>query len=154
MNKLQELSETFQLQYDSFVNGCAALEEEGLWTDDQYESMEVYYFNDIMCVILCLASSDGTFSDAEAGYINDIFGFSYTSDELQEIYGTEGSNIRSLLINDVPAGYRRMKELNEKLAAHYRDILLLICDIIAESDGIVHIAEANEIRKLKEALKD
>ena len=154
MNQLQELSDAFQLQYEKFTNGCAAVEAEGLWTGAQSDSMETYYYNDIMCVILCLVSADGTFSQAEADYINDIFGFRYTPEELREMYGTEGDSIRGMLTGEVPAGYRRLKQINEKLAAHYRDMLLLICDIIAGSDGIVNPAETREIQSLKTALAD
>lgn len=151
MNQLQELSDAFKLQYEKFVNGCAAVEEQGLWNDARYDSMEAYYYNDIMCVILCLISADGTFSDTEADYVNNCFGFTYTADELQEMYGTEGSSIRSMLSDEVPAGFRLLKSINEKLAAHYRDMLFLICDMIAESDGIKP-AESREIESLKTAL--
>lgn len=154
MNKLQELSDAFQLQYEKFVNGCAAVEEEGLWNEAQYGDMETYYYNDIMCVILCLISADGIFSETEADYINEIFGFRYSAAELREMYGTEGDSIRSMLVNEVPAGYRRLKSINKKLSVHYRDMLLIVCDIIAESDGIVNPAESGEIQALRAALKD
>jgi len=153
MSRLQELSEAFRLQYDKFTTGCAAVEEQGFWDDDRFGSMENYYYNDIMCVILCLVSADGTFSNAEAQYINEIFGFQYTAEELQEMYGTEGDSIRRMLTGEVPANYRHLREINGKLADHYRNMVLLICDIIAESDGIKP-AEAKEIQALKTALDD
>ena len=153
MSRLQELSEAFRFQYEKFVNGCTALEEQGLWDDARSDSMETYYYNDIMCVILCLISADGTFSDTEAEYINSMFGFVYTADELRVMYGTEGRNIRGMLADEVPAGYRRLKDLNGKLAAYYRDLLFLVCDMIAECDGI-RPAEAAEIRSLRAALED
>ena len=151
MDQLQNLSDAFKLQYEKFVNGCAAIEEQGLWDDTRYDSMEVYYYNDIMCVILCLISADGIFSDEEAAYIDRFFGFTYTAAELQEMYGTEGSNIRSMLTNEVPAGYRLLKSINEKIAAYYRDMLFIVCDMIAGSDGL-HPAESAEIEALKTAL--
>ena len=107
-----------------------------------------------MCVILCLSAADGVFSETEADYINEIFGFRYSADELREMYGTEGDSIRSMLTDEVPAGYRRLKSIHKELSSHYRDMLLIICDIIAESDGIVKPAEAGEIQVLRDALKD
>ena len=151
MSRLQELSEAFRFQYEKFVNGCAALEEQGLWDDARSESMETYYYNDIMCVILSLISADGTFSDAEAEYINEIFGFTYTPEELRAMYSTEGRSIRTLLTEEVPAGWKRLTQVNSRLAAHYRDMLFLVCDIIAGSDGI-RTAESKEIQSLRDAL--
>lgn len=153
MFDLHELSDAFKLQYDKFVTGCAAVEEEGLWDEDRFGSMETYYYNDIMCVILSLISADGTFSDAEAEYINEIFGFTYTPEELRAMYSTEGRSIRTLLTEEVPAGWKRLTQVNSRLAAHYRDMLFLVCDIIAGSDGI-RTAESKEIQSLRDALAD
>ena len=47
-----------------------------------------------------------------------------------------------------------MKAVNEKLAEHYRNMLYQICDIIAESDGVIHIAELKQIETVKTALAD
>ena len=153
MAKLQELSDAFKLQYEKFINGCDAMEEAGNWDISRDGNMETYYFNDIMCVIVMVISADGTFSEEEARYINEIFGFSYSAEELAELYRTNGSDIRNMLEGEVPAGYKRIKSLDTDMAQHYRNMLLLACDILAESDGVIQISEMNAIEKIKSSLQ-
>ena len=40
--------------------------------------------------------------------------------------------------------------LNEKLADAYKELVLLICDIVIESDGVIAAPELEMARKLKE----
>ena len=145
MVSLKELSDGFKLQYEKFIHGCDDLEQNREWDTRADGEMEAYYLNDIMCAIVLLVSADGEFSEKEAGYINDMFGFSYTPPELKEMYRTNGADIRNMLGNGIPAGYRKMKAVNPKLAEYYRDLVLQACDIIAASDGMIHPAEEKEI---------
>ncbi len=154
MFSLQEMSEGFKAQYEKFLQGCDALEENGDWDVRADGQMEAYYLNDMMCVIVSLISADGEFSEDEAKYVNDAFGFRYSAAELKELYNTNGADIRNMLENEIPAGWRKMKAVNEKLAEHYRNMLYQICDIIAESDGVIHIAELKQIETVKTALAD
>lgn len=149
MTRLQEMSESFKFQYEKFINGCDALEANGDWNVSSDGEMEAYYLNDIMCMITLLISSDGEFSDVEASYVNDMFGFSYTPEELKDLYKHSGNDIIDFVASEIPAGYRRMKLINSKLADHYKSMIYLICDIIAESDGIIHAAETRQIEKIK-----
>ena len=152
MNKLQEMSDQFKFMYDKFLHGCDAIEAEGSWDTISSGQMEAYYFNDIMCVILHLISADGSFTQKEAEYVNQIFGFTYSPDEMKELYRTEGKDIRSMIKEEVPSGYKRMKLINAGLAEHYKEMLFLACDIVAESDGIVQPPEAEVIRGIKASL--
>lgn len=154
MFNLQEMSEGFKAQYEKFLQGCDALEENGDWDVQADGQMEAYYFNDIMCVIVSLISADGEFSEDEAKYVNDVFGFRYSAAELKELYGTNGDDIRNMLENEIPASWRKMKAVSGKLAEHYRNMLYQVCDIIAESDGTIRIAEKAQIDALKAALAD
>ena len=150
MSLLQQKAESFKTMYEKFVNGCDALEQSGAWDTDASGEMEGYYFNDIMCVILHLISADGLFADEEAQYVNDVFGFRYSADELREIYRTEGDDIQKMIDAELPAGYEKMKAISTGLAGHYRALMLMICDIISGSDGIIHSAEGSIIGKVRE----
>ena len=154
MSRLQDMSESFKLQYEKFLNGCDALEANGDWNVSTDGDMETYYFNDIICIIMMLISADGEFSDVEARYINDIFGFSYSAEELKELYKTNGDDIINMMETEIPAGYRRRKLINSRLAEHYKEMILQICDIIAESDGVIRVSETNEIEKIKMCLNN
>ncbi len=141
MSRLQDLSDGFKLQYEKFLHGCDALEMDEIWDVDKLGDMETYYFNHMVCFILRLISADGVFSQEETKYVNDMFGFTYSDEELAEIYRTEGKDIRKMLDDDLPEGYRRLKEINDELASCYKDMLFQACDIISESDGIVRKSE-------------
>lgn len=152
MSKLQDLTEGFQLQYEKFLHGCDAIEMNGDW--DVYESgdMETYYFNDMLCLILHLVSVDGEFSGTEADFVNAIFGSQYTVKELTGIYQSEKKDIQSMVQDEIPADYRRLININEGLANHFKEMLFSICEIISESDGIVKKAELNIIEQLHSQL--
>ena len=97
MKKLHEYSEAFKLKYEIFMNGCDAIEDEGLWNKEKYSEMEAFYTNDLVSVVLKLIAADGNFSEKEAGFINDVFGFEYTTEELEEIYENQETDIENIL---------------------------------------------------------
>ena len=43
-----------------------------------------------------------------------------------------------------------MRAINEKLAEAYKDLLLTVCDIIIESDGVIDSAEVDLAKQLKD----
>ncbi len=149
MSRLQELSNAFKFQYEKFLHGCDALEEKDEWDVAADGEMEAYYFNDLICIIIKLISADGDFSPAEAKYINDMFGFTYSPEGLKELYETNKNDINTLIDEEIPAGYAKMKSINAGLANLYRDLILQACEIIVESDGIIHIAENKQINRIR-----
>ncbi len=152
MFDLKAQSDAFQLQYEKFLHACDALEESGEWNKMIQGDMETYYFNDLMCAVLHLISADGVFSEKEADYVNELFGFRYTAEELAEIYRTEGKDVEKLFQEGIPEGYHRMKEKHPALAEHYREMLLQLCDLMAASDGYVRESEKTGIDLLKKQL--
>ena len=149
MFNLKTQAEAFKLNYEKFLTACDALEEEKRWDTEKYGEMESWYFNDIMCVIIHLISSDGSFSRKEADYVNDVFGFGYTAAELAELYRVQGEDINRLILEDVPANYQLLKGFDGELAELYKTLLLQVCGIVADSDGVLHDSE----RKLIDGLK-
>lgn len=151
MTDFKQASEAFILQYEKFVTGCEALEAEKKWDAAELGSMEAYYLNDVMSVILHLISADGQFSEQEARFVADTFGFQYTPAELADLYRIQGEDIDRFFREDVPEGYRKIKGLNSSLAEHYKALLLQACELAAASDGVVAV-EVRQIEALKEGL--
>ena len=112
--------------------------------------MDVYYSNDIVSVIIRLIAADGSFSERETDYLNEFFGFDYTTEELKNIYDDCGEAIESLFDEDLGSGLSNMRAINEKLAEAYKDLLLTVCDIIIESDGVIDSAEVDLAKQLKD----
>lgn len=149
MSKLEKLIDSFQLKLDKFMIGCDAIEEEGRWNKDLHGEMEHFYVNDLVSIIIRLIAADGVISEKEADYLNDAFGFDYTPEELTEVYRSCEDEIGLSFDEDFENGISYMRELNDRLADSYKELLALICEIIVESDGVVSEEEAEEINHLK-----
>lgn len=141
----------FVAKYESFLTGCDAIEELGLWNKEKLGEMEAFYSNDIVSIIIRLIACDDVISEKEVQYLNETFGFEYTLEELCEVYNSCKDDIVSQSFDEnFENGISYMRELNEKLANSYKELLSLICDIIIKSDGIVSESELLELNKLKE----
>ncbi len=149
MSKLDIYAESFKLKFEKFITGCDAIEEMGLWDKEKNGEMEAFYSADMVSVIMRLTAVDGTFAYNEVKYINDVFGFSYTVDELRTIYADCKEAIETVFAENLENGYAYMKRINEKLADAYKELVLLICDIVIESDGVIATAEVQMAEKLK-----
>lgn len=149
MNRLEALSEGFKLKYEKFLAGCDSIEELGEWDKENLGEMDVYYVSDLTGVIIKLIAADGKFTQAETDYINDIFGFNYTIKELEDIYGEFGDDIDAVFSEEMENGISKMKHINKKLAAAYKDLLQTVCDIIIASDGVISSPEIELASRLK-----
>lgn len=149
MEKLKRLSESFKLKFEKFIIGCDALEEMSLWDKETNGEMEAFYAADMVSVIMRLIAVDGNIAENEVKYINDVFGFSYTVQDLQTIYADCKDAIETVFTDGLANGYTYMKRINEKLADAYKELVLLICDIVIESDGVIAAAEVEMAEKLK-----
>lgn len=149
MNKLDLYTESFKAKYESFLIGCDSIEEIDLWDKDAYGEMDIFYTNDIVSVILRLIAADGDFSEQEAVYVKKFFGLQYSSSELKEIYDECGDAIEKLFDEEIESGIAYLRKINGKLADAYKELLLIACDIIIESDGVIAKAETELARQLK-----
>ena len=148
MANIDRKSESFKLKYDTFIVGCDAAEEDGLWDTSAYGQMEALYSNDLISVILRLIAADGSVSQKETDYLNGNFGFDYTADELAEVYENCEENIGRDFDKMFEDGVSRLRNIRPALADMYKELLGLICSIIAESDGIVTQDELLEMQRL------
>ncbi len=149
MEKLKVYAESFKLKFERFITGCDALEEMELWDKEKNGEMEAFYAADMVSVIIRLTAVDGKIVHEEVKYINDVFGFSYTVEELRAIYADCKDAIETVFTVGLENGYSYMKRINEKLAQAYKELILLICDIVIESDGVIATAEVQMAQKLK-----
>lgn len=149
MEKLKRYAESFKLKFEKFIIGCDALEEMSLWDKEKNGEMEAFYSADMVSVIMRLTAVDGNIAADEVKYINEVFGFSYTAEELHTIYADCKDAIETVFTDGLENGYTYMKRLNEKLADAYKELILLICDIVIESDGVIAAAEVQMAEKLK-----
>lgn len=147
----RKLTESFKLQYERFLTGCDAIEQEGCWNREAYGEMETFYTGDLVSVMLRLIVTDGSVSQREADVLNELFGFDYTATELAEVYEVCAENLGEDFDRLFSVGVDALERINPKLAEAYKELLTLICTMVMESDGLVtatELAEAEKLRKL------
>ncbi len=149
MSNIKNKVESFKLQFEKFLIGCDSVEEQGMWNKEEYGEMETYFTVDLTGIIIHLIASDGEITEKEAGYLNDCFGFTYTAEELKSIYNEFGDAFASLFDEDITGGFALLKAINRKLAQAYVNMLVTVCEIVAESDLQIKDAEKDILEKLK-----
>ena len=149
MKKIDLLTEEFKSKYERFLIGCDAIEELDQWDKEAHGEMDVFYQNDLVSVILRLIAVDGEIGAKEVEYLNEIFGFDYSLDELVDVYESCEDNIDRSFDEIFKNGVTVMRSINEKLANAYKELLELICDIIIASDENIAPEEMIEVGKLK-----
>lgn len=149
MADLNVLVESFKFKHERFIIGCDAIEETGLWDVERYGEMDVFYSTDLASVILRLIAVDGTISARETAYLNETFGFDYTLEELAEVYDDCREDLSHSFDEAFENGISLMRAINAKLADAYKELLLLVCEIIICSDGVISEEEMAEVQRLK-----
>ena len=150
MNDLDISAESFQFKFDKFLMGCEAIENATLWDEDTYGTMEDYYAELLVSLILRTITADGWVSDREVDYLNKLFGFSYDSGELEQVYDGCSDMLGSESFdNDLKDGIARLRENSALLADAFVELIELVSNIIVRSDGFVTDEEKAEIARVR-----
>ncbi len=153
MHNLDFYAESFKLKHEAFINGCDSIEAMGLWDKENLGEMDAFYSHDLASIIIRLIAVDKKVTQKEVDYLNSTFGFSYSIEELTELYDNCSEDIGQAFDENFANGITYMRKINSKLADAYKDMLAMICRIIILSDGIVDESEKEEIKKLEELCK-
>ena len=152
MEKIKNLAEGFKLKYEKFIHGCDSVEEMQEWNKEENGEMEAYFSSELVSVATVLIAADGRFSSVEVSFLNELFDFDYTPEELKKIYEEYCENIEEIFDKGIKNGLSILKSINKKLALTYKDLLATLCEIIIKSDEIVENAEINLANTLLEKL--
>ncbi|MCR4907034.1 MAG: hypothetical protein K6A33_13270 [Clostridiales bacterium] len=149
---MEKKSEEFRALYDQFVNSCDAAEIAGKWDKEEYGEMEGYFFNTLMGILMNVINADGNIGAREAEVLNECFGFSYTVDELIELYGYCGKDLEANYAENAHIAMGLLGGIDEGLAERFRELVLTICGIVAESEDGVLESEENLLATLRDAV--
>ena len=153
MKNVAALTEEFRFKYERFILGCDCQEDLAAWDKETLGEMDVYYENELLGVILRLIVADGKISDKESDYLNRCFGYEQTPEMLSEVYENCRERYVRPIEEDFAESFRRLVAVNAKLAAAYRELLSLICDILTESDGAITPSEVETAQQLRALAK-
>ena len=150
MSKIQEYADSFKLKYERFLIGCDAVQEEGEWSTKNLGDMGAYYTRELLIMILRTITADGWVAQKEVDYLNEFFGFTYTQAELDKaLEGLEDRLHSPSAEKTITDSVKLLQAMNPRLAAAFRELLLLSCTIMSMSDGIVTEEEVAEIERLR-----
>ena len=153
MKEKDRLTEGFKLKLEIFINGCDQKEIDLKWNREERGEMEAYYQNDLIAFVVNVMYADGNISPEEVDYLNKNFGFEYTVEELRdvhrflqdEVYGS----FEDQLIDDV----KYLMSLDKNMGRSFIELLLMLCDIISQSDDKVEEAEIRAVAVVKARLE-
>ena len=152
MEKIRNLAEGFKLKYEKFIHGCDSAEEMQKWNKEENGEMEAYFSNELVSVATVLIAADGRFSCCEIEFLNELFDFDYTSEELSKVYDDYCENIEEIFDDGVENVISILSGINMNLATSYKNLLATLCEIIIKSDEIVENAEISLATELLEKL--
>ena len=152
MSNAKEYIDDFKANYDQFMMSCDAIEEEGKWPLDELGEMNAYFMNDFACVIIKLVAADGKIDEEELAFLNDALGFEYKAEELEELYKNDGDRIDAYFETELDDSLAVIRGINEKMAESYKNLLVMVGNIVIQSDNNVTEEEKAAAQKLIEAL--
>ena len=152
MSNAKEYIDDFKANYDQFMMSCDAIEEEGKWPLDELGEMNAYFMNDFACVIIKLVAADGKIDEEELAFLNDALGFEYKAEELEELYKNDGDRIDAYFETELDDSLAVIRGINEKMAESYKNLLVMVVNIVIQSDNNVTEEEKAAAQKLIEAL--
>ena len=153
MKNIDILTDSFIARLDAFSIGCDSLEEEETWDKETYGELDVFCINEFISVILRLIAADGDISEKETEYINKSFGFSYTEEELADIYENCRKELNNSFDERIREDIKLLCAVNSKLTEEFKALVRLICEIVANSDNIVSNGEKEELQTIMSAIK-
>ena len=149
MEKLEMLTKEFCAKHEEFITRCDAIEDTELWDKAEYGDMDAFYSNDLASVIIRLTAVDGNITYREVEYFNKTFMLDYRFEELKEVYNNCKDTIDHSFDESFKNGITLMRAIDPSLADLYKELLVLVCEIIIESDGYVKESEIEEAKRLK-----
>jgi len=149
MDKLYTLTDSFRTRFDSFMIGCDSQEEINSWNKEENGEMDAFYMNEFISTILRLIAADKVINEEEVEYLNQYFGFDYSRTELQDIYENCREVLSEAFSDRLIDDFQRLQKVNKEMAEEFKELLILTCDVIAESDGCVSDEEKRELELIK-----
>lgn len=154
MKNLESMAYEFRFKFEKFMLGCESAQEIEHWNIERFGEMDAFYSNELTILVLKLVVSDGQVSHKEVEFINNLFGFDYSVEKLVELCSLSHEEVSYYVDEELDNGMALLQRINKKLASFYRDLMLLLCEIIIACDGDINVAELTEAKKLRAILDD
>ncbi|MBQ3284214.1 MAG: TerB family tellurite resistance protein [Ruminococcus sp.] len=152
MQEKDKLTDGFKLKLEIFINGCDQKEIDLKWNREERGEMEAFYQNDLITFVISLMYADGKISVDEANYLNKTFGFEYSVKELREVHEFLQTELEGKFDDQLVDDVRYLISLDQKMGESFIDLLLMLCDIISQSDDAVAEEELRRIAEIRERL--
>ena len=153
MSQLDMSAETFQTKFEQFLIGCEDAEQGSIWNRDEYGEMQDYYAGLLVSMILRIVTSEGWISDEEIEYLNLVFGFSYDSGELEQVFeGCRDMVTSSDFETELRESALLLHQISTERYHEFHELVALIGEIFANSEDFISESQKNEMLHLQELL--
>lgn len=135
--EMERLIASFVVRKELFFIGCESVDEQGLWDQETRGDMRLYFENALVSAILRIMASDERFSKSETGFLADTFEIRYTAEELMELYQSiDFEESAEQFVRKLAADAELLRGKAEGLEEAFRELVILVCRIIGQMDGI------------------
>ena len=153
MSQLDMSAETFQIKFEQFLIGCEEIEQGDIWNLEEYGEMQDYYAGLIVSMILRIVTSEGWISDEDIEYLNLLFGFSYDGGELEQVFeGCRDMVTSPEFETDLKKSALLLRQISTERYHEFHELVGLIGEIFANSEGFISESQKNEMLHLQELL--
>lgn len=153
MSQLDMSAETFQEKFEQFLMGCEEAEQGSIWNRDEHGEMQDYYAGLIVSIILRIVTAEGWISDEEIEYLNLVFGFSYESGDLEQVFEDCRDMVTSTHFEtELRESALLLNRINAECYQEFRQLIALIGDIFSNSEDFISEMQKNEILRLQSLL--
>lgn len=153
MSQLDMSAETFQEKFEQFLMGCEDVEQGSIWNRDKYGEMQDYYAGLVVSIILRIVTAEGWISDEEIEYLNLVFGFSYESGDLEQVFEDCRDMVTSTNFDtQFSKSAMLLNHINAECYQEFRQLVALIGDIFSNSEDFISEMQKNEVLRLQSLL--
>ncbi len=145
------MENNFRFEWEKFLNGFDAIEEENSWDKAAYGEMEAYCENILVSVMMHFITVDGIITQTEIDTLNKLFDFNFKFEYIKSIYKSMESEIVKFIKNPEEI-LAVISAANENICRQYITFLVNACDLIIKSDKRIAPQEAVGIQTFVDAL--
>lgn len=145
------MKKNFRFEWEKFLNGFDALEEENSWDKATYGEMEAYCENILVSVVMHFITVDGIITQSEIDTFNKDFDFDFEFDYVKSIYLSMQAEIKKFIKNPEDA-LAVIEAVNEKLCQRFVAFLVDACEIIIKSDKRIAPQESADLQAFVDVL--
>ncbi len=143
---------SFKEKYEAFLDRCDASEDMQAWNEEKYGPIDICVENDLFSLALYIIGTDGSVTAREVEAFNSCLGYEMSAEELQTIYQANAELIGGNVVSNIRGDLMTIESYDTHIGEAFEGIVLELCKLMSEADGILTEEERALAEELKKAL--